>query len=91
MRELYRYDDNGIYVEPVILTDDSAENPPNTTDVRPEDGMFQAKWDGLKWLENLLPDEIQRRLADKGTPDDIESLQKQMADLSFQLMMNGVI
>ena len=90
MREVYRYDTNGFYVEPVIL-EEGQENPENTTNVRPQDGLFQAKWDGLKWLENLLPDEIQRRLAEKGEPDDIEALQQQMADLSFQLMMNGVI
>lgn len=90
MRQVYRFDANGIYVEPVMV-EDGQEAPADTTDVRPADGMFEAKWNGIEWLENLLPDEIKKRLDDKGAPDEISTLQQQMADLSFQLMMNGVI
>lgn len=90
MREVYRYDDNGFYVEPVFVQQGEAM-PLNTTDVRPTDGMFQAKWNGIEWLENLLPDEIKKRLEDKNEPDEIEILQKNQSDLIMTLMMSGVI
>lgn len=54
--QVYEYDENGIFVEPVILSENE-ELPPNMTFNRP-DGFYKPKWTGTKWIEGLSQGEL---------------------------------
>ena len=90
MKQVFKFDSNGFYVEPVIL-DDKEGIPTDCTSVQPPDGLFKGKFVEGAWIEGLSADEIH---AIKNAPvplSDIEALKKQQADLTFTLMMAGVI
>jgi hypothetical protein len=51
MVEVYRFDSNGIYIEPLQLNDN--ENiPDDCTEIKPEDGLFKAKFVDGAWVES---------------------------------------
>lgn len=51
MRQVYRIDSDGFYVEPVILTNEgSADLPADCVEMAPP-SFYKAKWDGSKWTE----------------------------------------
>jgi hypothetical protein len=90
LKQVFKFDSNGFYVEPVILGDVESM-PSGCTDIQPPDGLFKGKFVEGAWIEGLSADEIH---AIKNAPvplSDIEALKKQQADLTFTLMMAGVI
>jgi hypothetical protein len=90
MKEVYRYDENGIYIEPVILKD--GENiPDNCTEIKPIGSFFQGKFVNGQWIESLTQDEINELINAPQPVSELETLKKQQTDLVFTLMMNGVI
>jgi hypothetical protein len=57
MKEVYRYDDSGIYIEPVILKD--GENiPANCTEIKPTGSFYKGKFQNGQWIESLTQVEI---------------------------------
>ena len=65
MREYYRFDENGYYVEPVITegyfdSEGMEYTPDDLTEVRPPDGLYQGKFDKNKqeWVETGSAPEI---------------------------------
>jgi len=90
MSEVYRFDSNGIYIEPVQLNDN--ENiPDDCTEIKPEDGLYKAKFENGQWAESLTVDEINTIKNAPQLLSNAEQNQKDIADLTFQLMSNGVI
>lgn len=63
MRQVYRIDSNGFYVEPVILMTDEggADLPANCVEVAPP-SFYKAKWDGTKWIEVGAAPEVEPRV-----------------------------
>jgi hypothetical protein len=63
MKEVYRYDENGIYIEPVILKD--GENiPDNCTEIKPMGSFYRGKFDNGQWVESMTQAEIQAEMDD---------------------------
>ena len=60
MKQYYRYDENGCYVEPVIA-DYGDDLPDDITDIRPPDGLYRAQFDGTAWIETGEPPEEQEQ------------------------------
>lgn len=92
MKQVFRIDGQGFYIEPVILND----NEPCPSDCRedkPQDGLYKIKRNSQDtgWEEGLTQPEIDNIRNIPNPPDPIEDLKKQQADLVFQLMLNGVI
>lgn len=90
MKQVFRYDMNGFYKEPVILRDHESI-PSDCTSERPQDGLYRAKFVGGQWVEGLTQAEIE---AFKNAPQplsEIDILKKQQTDLTFELMMKGVL
>lgn len=90
MKEVYRYDENGIYIEPVILQD--GENvPTNCTVIKPTGSFFKGKFESGKWIESLTQDEINELINAPQPVSELETLKKQQTDLVFTLLINGVV
>ena len=51
MIEVYRFDSNGIYIEPLQLSDGEL-TPDDCTNVKPQDGMYKAKFVSGEWVES---------------------------------------
>lgn len=49
----YEYDENKVYIKTVLDTDLK-----NTTDVRPQDGLYKAIWNGSEWIEGATQEYI---------------------------------
>jgi hypothetical protein len=54
MKQVYRIDADGYYVEPVI-TD---ETPSDCIEVQPPQGLYRGKWTGSEWIEGMTQEEI---------------------------------
>jgi hypothetical protein len=89
MRQVFRMNEDGFFLEPVLVPKD-AETPFDCTEVVPKDGLYKAKFDGSEWIEGADETYI-ASLHVTPEPTEIEKLQKQQADLMFELMMKGVI
>jgi hypothetical protein len=90
MRYVYRYDENGIYIEPVELKD--GENiPVDCTEVKPMDSFFQGKFENGQWVESLTQSEIDELVNAPKPVSEFDELKKQQTDLVFSLVMNGVL
>jgi hypothetical protein len=57
MKQVYRINELGEYVEPVILQDGEAI-PLDCVEVIPTEGLFKAKWDGTTWVESATIDHL---------------------------------
>ena len=73
MKQYFKFDSNGYYVCPV-MADYNTKNPkPNdVTDVQPGNGLYKAKFDGIKWIETvdqatLIQDAIRVKLQEINT------------------------
>lgn len=90
MRQVLKIDANGMYIEPVILQDNEV-TPSDCVEVVPPTGLYKLKWNGTSWVEGMAQSDID---AIKNTPvptNPIDDIKKQQADLTFQLMLAGVI
>lgn len=57
MKQVYRIDSDGFYIEPVIIEDDQII-PSDCVELRPLDGLFKGKYTNGEWTEGLSQDEI---------------------------------
>jgi hypothetical protein len=51
MKQVFKVDENGMYIEPVILQDD--EEIGDYIDVPVPDGFHHPRWDGSQWVEGI--------------------------------------
>lgn len=58
MKQYYKIDDEGYYIEPVILTEEPKELPDDLIGVKLPDGFYKARWDGEKWLDDITEEEL---------------------------------
>lgn len=57
MKQVFKIDSDGFYLEPVILSDNEAI-PSDCVEEFPTEGMFKHKWNGTVWEEGLSQEEI---------------------------------
>ena len=56
MKQIYRIDSNGFYIEPIIIEDDKILTN-NLINIEPPQ-LYKAKWMGDKWIEGATLEEI---------------------------------
>ncbi|MBU0665340.1 MAG: DUF4376 domain-containing protein [Proteobacteria bacterium] len=56
MRQIFRIDQSGLYLEDVILAPGVA-TPADCVEIQPQ-GFNQPKWNGTTWVEGVEPEEI---------------------------------
>jgi hypothetical protein len=89
MKQVYEYDLDFLFVGVQIVEEDVM--PESCTDIKPPDGLFKAKFVNNSWVETKPQEEIDAILNAPKPLNELEQLKKQQADLTFTLMMNGVI
>ena len=54
MTQYFKFDSNGYYISP-IFADYNNDNPKpdDVTDIQPGNGLYKAKFDGVKWIETI--------------------------------------
>ncbi|MGF2617726.1 hypothetical protein FZC84_11870 [Rossellomorea vietnamensis] len=57
MKQVYRFDENGVYIEPVLIND-TDEIPEGCLDVHIPEGFYQPRWNGTEIVEGLPQEEI---------------------------------
>lgn len=84
MKEVYRYDENGIYIEPVILQD--GDNiPVNCTEVKPTGSFYKGKFQNGQWIESLTQAEIDKLVNAPASVSELEQIKK-----SQELMQQAI-
>ena len=56
--QVYKIDDKGYYVEPVVLQKDE-EIPSDCVVIRPPQPCYKPRWNGTEWVEEGTPLEPQ--------------------------------
>jgi hypothetical protein len=70
VRQVYRIDKEGFFIEPVVLGTDDVF-PDDCVETFPTSGMYKQKWDGTTWVEGLSQTEID---AIKSIPQPVSEL-----------------
>lgn len=89
MKQVYEYDSNGYFIGVQIVEDNA--NPVNCANIKPPDGLFKAQFVNGAWVETKPQSEIDALLNAPKPLSELEQVKKQQADLTFTLMMAGVI
>lgn len=94
MKQVFRYDLDGFYIEPVIVGKDD-DVPKDCTELHPNDfGSFikgKLNADKTAWIEGATQEEIDIIKNMSQQPSEIEQLKKNQTDLIYTLMLKGVI
>ncbi|WP_052169551.1 hypothetical protein [Bacillus siamensis] len=90
--QVYKYDENYIYESPVVL-EDGIPLPDNCTTISPSDGLYIPKFSPKlkKWVESASKEYIDSLKPLEPEPSETEKLKKIVSDLTYQLMMDGVL
>lgn len=75
MKQVIRVDENGFYVEPVLIQDD-AEIPADCVETPFIDGMYKPKWTGEEWIEGATQEEIDSIKANQPEPQPEPTLEE---------------
>jgi len=73
MKKVLRIDNNGFYIEDVILKDGEA-TPSDCVEIQCPDGFYKPKWDGTQWIEGLTQAEIDALNNQPVTPSESDRL-----------------
>lgn len=92
MKQVFKIDNEGFYIEDVILEDDDII-PIGCIEVECPDGFYRPKWNGRIWIEGLTKDEIEELRKPKPQPPSEMDLLKEevlqqseaMVDMDFRL------
>ena len=86
MRQVYKINKNGYYIEPVILKKDKYI-PDDCIEEKPPNGLYRAKWTGAEWIEDMTEEEID---AIKNRPrelSEIDIMRNYQLDLDFRISL----
>ncbi|ATO29024.1 MULTISPECIES: hypothetical protein [Bacillus] len=96
MIQVYRYDEDFLFDKPVLIENPNEEGlyiiPKNCTEIQPP-SFYKAKFDikKQKWFESATQEYIDSLKPEAPEPTEAEKTKQQLGDLTFQLMMSGVI
>ncbi|SFC52073.1 hypothetical protein [Bacillus sp. UNCCL81] len=88
MKQLYKYDGNGKYIEPVIIGSDEPI-PTDCTEVELPQPNYKPVFKNGAWVETI-PEEELEEIKNKPLPKtDIEQLKEENASLKQQLIQSN--
>jgi hypothetical protein len=83
MKQVYRFDADGNYLEPVILEDEQ-EIPFDCTDIELPQPNWKPVFNGTEWIETATEEEMNPPVVI--VKSDIEILKEQNEDLNSQII-----
>ncbi|PEJ57388.1 hypothetical protein CN692_13320 [Bacillus sp. AFS002410] len=91
MKQVYRFDENGKYIEPVLLGDDEEIEEDCTEKPLPQPN-YRPIFNGSEWVETITQEELDEMLNRPQDKTEIEILKERLAlseaAIDF-LIMNG--
>lgn len=57
MKQVFRYDQNGFYIEPVLLQD-GEPIPTDCTEIQPQDGLYKGQFVKGAWVEGMAQSDL---------------------------------
>lgn len=88
MKQVYKYDDNGFYIEPILIGKNE-ELPPNCTDLELPQPNWKPKFDGVKWIETITQEEL-NEILNSPKPKTLEERQAATEAAIDFLLMGGM-
>lgn len=80
MKKVLKIDDNGFFIEDVILENEEII-PDDCVETECPQGFYKPRWDGAKWIEGLTQEEIEE-LKNKPIPKtEFEILKETVEEL----------
>jgi hypothetical protein len=84
-KQVFKIDDDGFYIEPVIVKDDEELGEKLIETPIPE-GLFSPRWDGEKWVEGLTSEEIEQlKQQNQPQPSELDLLKQENAELKERI------
>jgi len=93
MIKVYRIDENGYYIETVLIEDD-AQVPEDCIKEPFPMGTWKPRYINGAWQNGMSQAEIEAIMSapkPKSLEDEVADIKKQNVDLLYQLMMAGVL
>jgi hypothetical protein len=85
VKQVFKIDDQGFYVEPVIIGDDE-ELGENLIETPIPEGFYRPKWNGNEWVEGLTSEEIEAlKQQHQPQPSELDLLKQENAELKQRL------
>jgi hypothetical protein len=89
MRQVFKIDDDGFYVEPVIVYSNENgeyEIPSDCIEIPVPEGLYKPKWNGSEWVEGLSQEEIEAlKQQNQPQPSELDLLKQENAELKQRL------
>jgi hypothetical protein len=93
MRQVFRYDTEGFYIEPVILQNDQ-EIPNDCSDKIPSEGLYKPQFVDGEWVEGMPQEEVDAIKSILPEPDTLQEIKKQqelMQQAIDDLILGGMM
>lgn len=88
MKQVYKFDGNGNYIEPVIL-EDSASIPSNCTNKTLPQPNWKPKFNGTEWVETATEEEMLPPLIELSPMEKLQQEQELMRQALDELILGG--
>lgn len=90
MKQVYRYDKDGRYLEPILLESEEP-TPNNCTDIPIPQPNWKPVFDGVKWVETATDEEKNPPVIPQPSVEDkLVQMEQDVADLWYVTMMGGL-
>ena len=86
MKQVYKIDIDGFYLEPVLIGNDEVA-PKDCVTVPPTEGMFKAQFKNGMWVESLSQTEIDKLKNAPREKTQLELMQEQIDQLILDSLM----
>jgi len=88
MKQVYRYDENGDYKEPVLIGNDEPI-PSDCLEEEPPQPNWKPKVVNGKWVETITEEDLKEISSQPQPKTDIEQLKEENASLKQQLIQSN--
>jgi hypothetical protein len=91
VKQVYRYDNDGHYIEPVVI-EDNQELPFNCTHSPLPQPNWKPVFNGTEWIETATEEEKNPPLTPSQPPveEKLVQMEQDVADLWYSVMMGGL-
>jgi hypothetical protein len=84
MKQVYKYDEEGFFVEPVLIENNEVL-PVNCTESELPQPNYKPKFNGVEWVETLTQEQIDEIKNQPQPPSELDGLKQQNAELKQQM------
>lgn len=90
MYQVYRIDEDGYYIETVVVEGDIIPIDPDIVHDTPPEGLFHPRWIDDAWVEGLTPQQIADRLATPAPEQDAVKIARLESELAIATNNNFI-